>query len=150
MWDEVFHHQPHINPHLCAPLVLAYVGDAVHELYVRQYLLSIGAFKPHQLQRRSSALVSAKTQSAVLRQLMDQLSEEEQDIVRRGRNAKSGTVPKNTDVSVYRQSSGFESLLGYLFLTGQKERLSIVLDKALHIATELAEQPTKSARPKGE
>lgn len=146
MWDEVFHHRSHIDPHLCAPLVLAYVGDAVHELYVRQYLLSTGAHKPHQLHRRSAAFVSAKAQSAVLRKLYDELTEEEQSTVKRGRNAKSGTVPKNTDVAVYRQATGFECLIGYLFLTHQRERLAFVMDRALSAAIEQANE--NSQHPK--
>lgn len=131
MWDEVFHHQSFIKPELAQPLVLAYVGDAVYDLYIRQYLVSLGNLKPHELHRRAAKYVSAKAQSSILHDLLPALSEEEIDIVKRGRNAKSGTQPKHTDVVQYRQSTGFEALIGYLFLCGKRERLQFILDSTI-------------------
>lgn len=108
---------------LFSPLVLAYVGDAVHELYIRTLLLSQGNAPVHKLHKRSIAFVKAKAQSDTIHKLMEILTPEEQDIVRRGRNAKSGTIPKNADVTEYKYATGFETLLGYLYLKGDYMRL---------------------------
>ncbi len=108
---------------LFSPLVLAYVGDAVHELYIRTLLLSQGNAPVHKLHKRSIAFVKAKAQSDTIHKLMEILTPEEQDIVRRGRNAKSGTIPKNADVTEYKYATGFETLLGYLYIKGDYTRL---------------------------
>ncbi|GAX89341.1 ribonuclease III [Effusibacillus lacus] len=104
-------------------LALAYMGDAVWELLVRQHLLGQGEMRPHRLQKMSVYYVKAKSQAQILHFLSGDLTEEEASVVRRGRNAKSGTVPKNADVIDYRHSTGFESLIGYLYLKGEHERL---------------------------
>jgi ribonuclease III family protein len=106
-------------------LALAYMGDAVYETYVRQLLLTKGKIKPNQLHRAATNYVSAKAQAAILKRLFDEerLTEEEISIVKRGRNAKSGSVPKNTDVQTYNHSTAFEALIGYLFLLNRTERL---------------------------
>ncbi|MBB5325808.1 ribonuclease-3 family protein [Anoxybacillus tepidamans] len=106
-------------------LALAYIGDAVYELYVRHRLLSKGNVKPNQLHRQAIQYVSAKAQAKALLSLLEQsiLTEEEQAIVRRGRNAKSATIPKNTDVQTYRYSTAFEALIGYHFLENNEERM---------------------------
>ncbi len=98
-------------------LALAYIGDAVYEVYVRRHLLAGGSVRPHELHRRAVRYVSARAQARVILALLDEgvLTEEEKDIVRRGRNAKSGTIPKNTDVQTYRHSTAFEALIGYQF-----------------------------------
>jgi ribonuclease-3 family protein len=140
MWDDVFHHKPFVKPELAQPLVLAYIGDAVYELFIRQYLISLGNLKPHHLHRKASTYVSAKAQALTLRAIESTLTSEEMDIVKRGRNAKSGTIPKNTDVIIYRQSSGFEALIGYLFLLGKKERLNEVLDQTIRWAESQSNQ----------
>ncbi|CAH2716667.1 Mini-ribonuclease 3 [Neobacillus rhizosphaerae] len=113
-------------------LALAYMGDAVFETYVRRHLLFSGQVRPHQLHRAGTKYVSAKAQCQILFQMMDDklLNEEELAVVMRGRNAKSGTVPKNTDVQTYRYSTAFEALMGYLFLIGYKERLEELIEKA--------------------
>jgi ribonuclease III family protein len=112
-------------------LALAYMGDAVYETYVRQLLLTKGKIKPNQLHRAATSYVSAKAQAAILRKLYEnnELTEEEQNIVKRGRNAKSGTTPKNTDVQTYKHSTAFEALIGYLFLLNRTERLEELLSK---------------------
>ncbi|WP_421382621.1 Mini-ribonuclease 3 [Bacillus salacetis] len=114
-------------------LTLAYMGDAVYETYVRQFLLQTGRVKPNQLHRAATGYVSAKAQAAALKVISDRdlLSEEEWAIVRRGRNAKSGTIPKNTDVQTYRYSTAFEALIGYLFLQNRKERLEELIQMIL-------------------
>ena len=105
------------------PLVLAYIGDTVYDLFVRTYLIHSYDVSVHQLHLKSISFVRAKSQSEALHKIEELLTEEEKAIVRRGRNAKSGTIPKNADVTEYRWATGFESLLGYLYLLGQEERL---------------------------
>lgn len=116
-------------------LALAYMGDAVLEQRVREHLLLAGRVKPNTLHKEATKYVSAKAQSFVIHQLMEQglLSEEELSVFRRGRNAKSGSVPKNTDVQTYRNSSGFEAVLGYLYLLKQTERADQIIDYAINI-----------------
>lgn len=106
-------------------LALAYVGDAIYEVYVRDYLIQSGLTRPNQLHKTATHYVSAKAQAKLIQQMNEQelLTEEEQDIFRRGRNSKSYTSAKNADIITYRISTGFEALMGYLHLTGQKERL---------------------------
>ena len=106
-----------------SPLVLAYVGDAVYELYIRTLIVSEGNAPVNKLHKRSIGFVKAKAQSDTIHKLMDILTGEEQDIVRRGRNAKSGTIPKNADVTEYKYATGFETLLGYLYLKRDFPRL---------------------------
>lgn len=106
-----------------SPLVMAYVGDAVFELYVRTLLVSKGNAPVHKLHQQSIAFVKAKSQSDTIHKLYESLTADEQDIVRRGRNAKSGTIPKNADVTEYKYATGFETLLGYLYLKGDYTRL---------------------------
>jgi len=113
-------------------LALAYMGDAIYETYVRRHLLYQGQVRPNQLHRKATKYVSAKAQCQILFQMLDDglLTEEESAVVMRGRNAKSGTVPKNTDVQTYRYSTAFEALFGYLFLTERKERLEELVQRA--------------------
>lgn len=105
------------------PLVLAYVGDAVFELYIRTLLVSKGNAPVHKLHKQSISYVKAKSQSDTIHRMLEDLSAEEQDVVRRGRNAKSGTIPKNADVTEYKYATGFESLIGYLYLKEDYPRL---------------------------
>lgn len=113
-------------------LALAYMGDAIFETYVRRHLLYSGKIRPNQLHRAGTAYVSAKAQCQILFQMMDDklLDEEELAVVMRGRNAKSGTVPKNTDVQTYHYSTAFEALMGHLYLTGKKGRLEELVAQA--------------------
>lgn len=106
-------------------IALAYLGDAVYEVYVREHLLARGLVRPNQLQRAATNFVSAKAQAALISGMEEQtlLSDEEWDYFKRGRNAKSYTHAKHTDVVTYRISTGFEALFGYLQLSGQKQRV---------------------------
>ncbi|GAA3015751.1 Mini-ribonuclease 3 [Tetragenococcus solitarius] len=106
-------------------LALAYVGDAIYEVYIRDHLIALGKTRPNQLHRLATYYVSAKAQAFLIQQLLDEqiLNKEEDNYYRRGRNSKSHTNAKNTDVKTYRMSTGFESLMGYLHLSGQTERL---------------------------
>ncbi len=106
-----------------SPLVLAYVGDAVFELYIRTLLVGKGNAPVHKLHQQSISFVKAKSQSDTIHRMLEGLSAEEQDVVRRGRNAKSGTIPKNADVTDYKYATGFETLLGYLYLKEDYPRL---------------------------
>jgi ribonuclease-3 family protein len=110
-----------------SPLVLAYIGDTVYELFIRTLVVSKGNLPVHKLHKQSVGFVKAKAQSDTVHRLMESLTPEEQEVVRRGRNAKSGTIPKNADVVEYKYATGFESLLGYLYLRKEHERLMQVL-----------------------
>ncbi|WP_322925131.1 Mini-ribonuclease 3 [Paenibacillus campi] len=105
------------------PLALAYIGDAIHEVAVRQYLLSGKNLRPNYLHRLSTSYVSAGAQAKMLLYLEPQLTEEEASMTRQGRNAKSGTVPKNASVLDYRYATAWECLLGYLYYKGHQQRL---------------------------
>ncbi|KRM06616.1 MAG: Mini-ribonuclease 3 [Liquorilactobacillus ghanensis] len=106
-------------------IALAYMGDAAYEVFVRAHLLNSGLTKPNKLHHRATHFVSAKAQAWLIEEMQaaDQLTEEELQFFKRGRNAKSHTTAKNTDVMTYRISTGFEAVFGYLYLSGQNERL---------------------------
>ena len=118
------------------PLQLAIVGDAVYEIFIRNYVLSnntsLSALKIH---KEAIKFVKAKSQSTIMHQIEENLTEEEEYIYKRGRNAKSATVPKNADVRDYRMATGFEALVGYLYLVGNRERLNYVLKMSTEIIT---------------
>ena len=105
------------------PVVLAFVGDAVYTLYVRQDLALSSGYKTGELNKRASEVVSAHGQSERLEKVLPLLTEEESDIYRRGRNAKKLTKSKNATTAEYTRSTGFEAVVGYLYLTGQTERI---------------------------
>lgn len=111
-------------------LALAYMGDAVYETAIREYLLGEGQTKPNQLHHMATEYVSAKAQAAIMGALLegDLISEEEETYYKRGRNSKINTKAKNTDIHTYLQSTGFEALMGYLYLTEQEERLTELID----------------------
>ncbi|WP_062349772.1 Mini-ribonuclease 3 [Bacillus kwashiorkori] len=116
-------------------LALAYIGDAIYEVYIRRHLLMKGYVKPNLLQKASIQYVSAKAQSLVMHSFLDNalLTEEEAAVVRRGRNAKSHTVPKNTDVQTYRYGTAFEALIGYHYLSMNFARLEEIISQAISI-----------------
>ena len=105
-----------------APLTLAFLGDAVYELAIRTNLVQEAERSPNMLNRLSSALAKAGAQSIAMEAIEPVLTEEELSVYRRGRNAKSHTMAKNATVIDDRRATGFEALIGYLYLTGQKER----------------------------
>lgn len=116
-------------------LALAYMGDAVLEQKVREHLLLMGRVKPNTLHREATKYVSAKAQSIIVYRLIEEnyLTEDELAVFKRGRNAKSGSIPKNTDVQTYRNSSGFEAVLGSLYLLGEYERVYAMIAYAIEI-----------------
>lgn len=128
MDPSLFALPPNTRPELLNPIVLAYLGDAVYEMYIRQYLISLPNHRPHHLHRQAIKYVSAKAQSKALQDWIPILSEEETGIVKRGRNAKSGSSPKNADVLEYRHSTAFECLIGYLYYHHRYDRLRVLLD----------------------
>ncbi|MPQ42365.1 Mini-ribonuclease 3 [Clostridium tarantellae] len=116
------------------PLQLALIGDVVYELFIRNYILSDNVgLSAHKIHIKAIQYVKAKAQSNIIRLLEDDLNEEEHYIYKRGRNAKSATVPKNADVRDYRNATGFEALIGYLYLSNNEERLNYILIKAIKI-----------------
>lgn len=111
-----------------SPLVWAYIGDAVFELFIRVELLNTSKAKPNKLHFESIKMVSAKAQNNILEEIENILTDDEKDIVRKGRNAKPKTFAKNASVKEYLKATGFEALIGYLFLTKQNERLDEILN----------------------
>jgi ribonuclease-3 family protein len=109
------------------PLVLAFLGDTLYDLFIRTYLVYTHKEAVHQLHSRAVGFVKASAQSDAYHKIQEFLTDEERDMVRRGRNAKSGTVPKNADVGEYRWATGLECLLGYLYLMGREERMYRIL-----------------------
>lgn len=114
-----------------SPLTWAYVGDSVYEQYIRTYLINTTRLKPHELHIKAIKYVKAKAQADILQKLEEILTEEEKDIVRRGRNTQTHHIAKNASVQEYMYSTAFEALIGYLYLTKQDERLSEILNKII-------------------
>jgi len=114
-----------------SPLTWAYVGDAVYELYIREHLVTKTRLKPHKLHIESIKYVKASGQAKILQEIESILTEEEKEIVRRGRNTKNHHLPKNANVNDYMYSTAFEGLMGYLYLTKQNKRINEILQKVL-------------------
>lgn len=111
-------------------ITLAYLGDAIYEVYIREKMIKEAPLKVEQLQKKAINYVSAKAQAKIISNLIDTnaLTDEELDIVKRGRNYKRSSHPKNTDIITYKLSTGFETLIGYLYLSGKKTRLREILE----------------------
>ena len=110
-----------------SPLTWAYVGDSVYELFIRMHLVNTTKLKPHKLHIEAIKYVKAKAQADILQKLDKTLTDKEKEIVKRGRNAENHHLPKNATVQEYMHSTGFEALIGYLYLTKQDERLEEIL-----------------------
>lgn len=118
-----------------SPLTMAYIGDGVYDLAVRTVLVNRGNCKPHKVHLHCSRLVRASSQARVL-ELFEKdgiLTEEESAVCRRGCNAKPATMAKNATAEDYKKATGFETLVGYLYLTGQIERMLILIRRSLDI-----------------
>jgi len=111
-------------------LVLAYLGDAVYDLYVRQYLIEQGITRLNVLHKKATGYVQAEKQAISIRSLEKSLSDDEAAVARRGRNAKSGHLKKGKDIGHYHYSTGLEALVGYLYLKQNYTRLQEVLTMA--------------------
>ena len=116
-------------------LSLAYLGDAVYELKIREYLLSTGNFKVNKFQTMAMNYVTAKSQCKFINYMIDNniLTEEELDYVKRGRNANTYSHPKNTDIVTYKWATGFECLFGYLYLEKKEERIQELINIILEV-----------------
>ena len=114
---------------LLSPLTWAYIGDCVYELYIRTELINKTNLKPHKLHIASIQYVKAEKQAEILHNIYEELTEEEKDIVRRGRNTENHHLPKNSNVQEYMYSTAFEALIGYLYLTRKDERLKEILEQ---------------------
>lgn len=112
-----------LDARMMSPLQLAYLGDAVYELLVRTYLIEKRNVSVNKLHKEAVKYVKAEAQANILFSLEDELTEEEWTIVKRGRNAKSGSVPKNANLSDYKYATGFEALIGYLYIIGEIDRI---------------------------
>jgi ribonuclease-3 family protein len=117
--------------HSYSPLTLAYIGDGIYEIVIRSIIVGHGNEQVNKLHKKSSQLVKAQTQAEMIRQLMDGLTDEELQIYKRGRNAKSYTSAKNADIADYRTATGFEALMGYLYMEGQSDRMLALIKKGL-------------------
>ena len=113
---------------------LAYMGDAVYEQAVREHILGKGIPDVNKLHRLATSYVSAPAQAKIIKSLFDDLTETEQSLVKRARNRKYNTKAKNADPVTYKWATALEALIGHLYLSGETERLSWVLAKAIEIA----------------
>lgn len=129
LWQNMQLHQ--IETKQMSPLVLAYIGDGVYDLAIRTYLLSLGNMPVNKINRHACRLVKAEMQSKLIGLLEEQLTPDELAIYKRGRNAKSYTSAKNASIGDYRRATGFEALMGYLYLDGQYDRLTKLIDIGL-------------------
>ena len=119
--------RPEEDINMLSPLTWAYIGDCVYELYIRTQLVQTTNLKPHKLHIETIKFVKAKAQADLLSQIYEELTEEEKNIVRRGRNAENHHLPKNASIQEYTQATAFEALIGYLFLTNNEKRLKEIL-----------------------
>lgn len=115
------------------PLVLAYIGDSLYDVYVRSRIISEhGGLNAHKMHVRAIRYVQAHGQSEAVKYIEPELSEEELAAYKRGRNTKSYTVPKNADVGEYRRATGFEALMGWLYVGGKTERMNELMEKSFN------------------
>lgn len=119
----------HVDIRSYSPLALAYIGDGIYDLVIRSMIVGKGNTQANQLHRQTSQLVKAHTQSEMIEVLLPELSEEEMAVYKRGRNAKSPTMAKNATMTDYRRATGFEALMGYLYLENQMERMMELIKK---------------------
>lgn len=116
-----------------SPLALAYMGDCIFDLCVREYLLKQANMPANKLHQKSKALVNATSQSKMYKSLIDMVSEEEKAILKRGRNANSNTKAKNATMIDYKNATGLEALFGYLYLKGEQQRINELFKICLDI-----------------
>lgn len=116
-----------------SPLTLAYIGDAVYDLVIRTVVVERGNTSPNKLHKKAVSYVNARIQARMIEALMEEMTQEEQTVYKRGRNAKSYTTAKNATVMDYRKATGFEALCGYLYLTGKQERMLKLIKRAIEL-----------------
>lgn len=115
-----------------SPLTWAYVGDCIFELYIRTMLVDTTNLKPHELHVKAIKFVKARAQAEMLKNIYEDLSDDEKDIVRRGRNAENHHLPKNANIQEYMYSTAFEALLGYLYLCKKTARVKELIEIAIN------------------
>ena len=120
-----------INPRDISPLSLAYIGDAVYEVYIRTHIMKDANMPVNKLHKAATGYVKAKAQSDIVQAIADKLSEEEMAVFKRGRNAHSYTSAKNADIVDYRRATGFEALIGYLYLSKNTARLEEIISMSI-------------------
>ena len=123
-----------LDINMLSPLTWAYVGDSVYELYIRTKLVNETNLKPHKLHIEAIKYVKAGAQAEIVKDLIkrDILTEKEKDIVRRGRNTRNHHLPKNASIEEYSMATGFEALIGYLYLNKEDERLDKILSEIIN------------------
>ena len=114
-----------------SPLTWAYIGDCVFELYIRTKLVNETKLKPHELHIKAINYVKAKAQANMLNTIYENLTDDEKDIVRRGRNAENHHLPKNSNIQEYMYSTAFEALIGYLYLCKKETRVKEIIEIAI-------------------
>ena len=122
---------PEVDLATYSPLALAYIGDEIYDLIIRSIVVGRGNTKASRLHQTTSQLVKAHAQSEMMQTLLPMLTEEEQEVYKRGRNAKSPTMAKNATMSDYRRATGFEALMGFLYLSDHFERIVELVKPAL-------------------
>lgn len=132
----MFFTEEQLNPKDYSPLALAYIGDSIYDLFVRTKVLSRGNRHVTQMHRDSVHFVKAHSQAMSAHAIESILTEEELRVLKWGRNAKSNTSPKNADITDYRMATGLETLIGYLYLIGNIERLTELMEKAYEAVAE--------------
>lgn len=120
-----------INPRDISPLSLAYIGDAVYEVYIRTHIMKDANMPVNKLHKAATGYVKAKAQSDIIQAISDKLTEEETAVFKRGRNAHSYTSAKNADIVDYRRATGFEALIGYLYLSKNTARLEEIINMSI-------------------
>lgn len=124
---------PSMPPMQMNTTVLAYLGDAVYEVYIREHVIRTGKVRADYLHRESVRYVRASAQAKIIQELFDSLPEDQQALVKRARNHKSATKPKNADPVEYKWATAFEALAGYLYLAGKQEELTALFENAQRI-----------------
>lgn len=114
-----------------SPLALAYIGDAIYEVVIRTLVISMGNAPVNRYHQATKGFVQAGAQAKLYTHVEEILTPKEQDIFRRGRNAKSGSVAKNADIITYRHATGIETLIGYLYVDGQIDRILEIINYGL-------------------
>ena len=117
-----------------SPLTLAYMGDAIYDLIIRSVIVERANRSANDLHKKAIRYVKAETQAKMIQALQEELTEDEEAVYKRGRNAKSYTTAKNATMSDYRKATGFEALMGFLYLTGQTDRLLYLVKRGIELA----------------
>lgn len=129
-----------IEPEKMNTTALAYLGDAVYETFIRERVIQTGQIHADQLHKSGVRYVCASAQAKVVKLLFPLFSEKEAALIRRAKNHKSATKPKNVDHVTYKWATAFEAVMGYLYLSGQKERLTDLMTKAAEMTDEITEK----------